>query len=64
MSMPLYLRGVDRERAERLARMFMHGYQPPIECAHRPGRMERRLGGVRGLFQECLDCGLVLGVVR
>jgi len=53
--LPIYARGVDREKAEALARLFIGRYQPPIECAHRPGRMTKRVAGVRGMFQTCED---------
>ena len=60
---PIYALGFDREQAERITHFFMRGYQPPIECHHRPGKLLRRVDGVRGRFRACMDCGMVVGVI-
>jgi hypothetical protein len=63
---PIYKRGYDRAKAERIVTMFMHSYQPPPTCSHVGSRLVKSIDHVRGAFRVCTnpDCRMVVGVVR
>jgi hypothetical protein len=61
---PLYLRGVNRKKANEIVRLFKRSYQPPIECVHVYGKPHAADPPDQNVtLRTCKLCKMVVGHV-